>query len=208
MVNVNALEQCVMVSRLANVSRKALLPRLIKSVGGREQPAGSAVADLDIPPEHLEFVRDAMASVVTGGTAAGTAQLNLGPIMMAGKTGTAQMHNYNGGKGVSGTAGAWALRDHAWFVAFAPYDDPKYACAVVVQHGGWGASAAAPIAREIMRTALLKDPDVRERIKNPASFKDPYNIANKSAGGTTEPETVESPPLPTPPPVGPTPVDQ
>jgi penicillin-binding protein 2 len=60
MVNVNALEQAVMVSRLANVSRKALLPRLIKSVGGREQPAGSAVADLDIPPEHLEFVRNAI----------------------------------------------------------------------------------------------------------------------------------------------------
>jgi penicillin-binding protein 2 len=173
-----------------------------------EQPAGSAVPDLDLPAEHLEFVRDAMASVVTGGTGALNGQLNLGPIKMAGKTGTAQMHNYKGSIGVHGTNGAWALRDHAWFVAFAPYDDPRYAAAVVVQHGGFGGTAAAPIAREIMRVALLKDPEVRERIKNPAIFNDKYGIAAKAAGGTTQPETLESPPLPTPVPVGPTPVDQ
>ena len=61
-------------------------------------------------------------------------------------------------------AGAWKLRDHAWFVAFAPYDDPRYAISVLVEHGGFGASAAAPRAREIMRVALLKDPEVRKRI--------------------------------------------
>jgi penicillin-binding protein 2 len=56
------------------------------------------------------------------------------------------------------------MRDHAWFVCFAPYDDPRYAMSVLVEHGGWGASAAAPRAREIMRVALLKDPQVRARI--------------------------------------------
>ena len=65
------------------------------------------------------------------------ADLGLGPVKMAGKTGTAQHYSYGSGRGVHGTAGAWALRDHAWFVAYAPYDDPKYAIAVLVEHGGF-----------------------------------------------------------------------
>src|SRR6185436_18258434 len=90
----------------------------------------------------------------------------LGPIKMAGKTGTAQAHSY--GTGSRATLHLdWAFRDHAWFVAFAPYDDPRYALCVLVEHGGWGASAAAPRAREIMRVALLKDPEVRARIESP-----------------------------------------
>jgi penicillin-binding protein 2 len=58
-------------------------------------------------------------------------------------------------------------RDHAWFIAFAPYDDPRYAMSVLVEHGGFGAEAAAPKAREIMRVALLKDPEIRARITQP-----------------------------------------
>jgi len=202
LITVNALEQCVMVSRLANVNRKALIPRLIKSVGDAEQPSGAAVPDLAFPPAHIDFIRSAMASVVTGGTAASSAQLNLGPIKMAGKTGTAQSHGYGTGSRATLHLG-WDQRDHAWFVAFAPYDDPRYAIAVLVEHGGWGASAAAPRAREIMRTALLKDPDIRERIKNPASFTDPYGIAANVAGPVNSaspvkdlPESVEPPPPP------------
>ena len=58
----------------------------------------------------------------------------------------------------------WALKEHAWFIAFAPYDDPRYAISVLVEHGGFGADAAAPKAAELLRVALLKDPDVRARI--------------------------------------------
>jgi penicillin-binding protein 2 len=88
---------------------------------------------------------------------------------MAGKTGTAQSHNYSGGvQGQHGAKGAWATRDHAWFIAFAPYDDPRYALSVLVEHGGFGADAAAPKAVELMRVALLKDPEVRARIVAPA----------------------------------------
>jgi len=161
--NLNPLQLCVMVARLAN-GRKALNPRLIKSIGGVEQPPGDAAADLPFNRDHINFVRAAMADVVTGGTAASTAQLGLGPIKMAGKTGTAQTRGYGGGRGQHGATGAWAGRDHAWFVAFAPYDDPRYAISVLVEHGGFGAQAAAPKAREIMRVALLKDPEVRTRI--------------------------------------------
>jgi penicillin-binding protein 2 len=165
-VNVNALQLCVMVSRLAN-STRALQPRLIQSVGGVALPSGAQAPDLTTPREHLAFVRDAMASVVTSGTAAGAANLGLGPVMMAGKTGTAQAHSYAGGHGAHGAVGDWALRDHAWFIAFAPYDDPRYAMSVLVEHGGFGAEAAVPKAREIMRVALLKDPQVRARIEKP-----------------------------------------
>jgi penicillin-binding protein 2 len=49
----------------------------------------------------------------------------------------------------------------------APYDDPRYAMSVLVEHGGWGAEAAAPKAAALMRVALLKDPDVRARIVAP-----------------------------------------
>jgi penicillin-binding protein 2 len=166
-LNFNPLQLCVQASRLAN-GLKALNPRLIKSIGGVLQPPGDAAPDLPFQKANLDFVRDAMAAVTSGnGTAAATAQLGLGPIKMAGKTGTAQAHNYLSGHGQHGAVGEWATRDHAWFIAFAPYDDPRYAVSVLVEHGGFGAQAAAPIAREIMRVALLKDPEIRARIETP-----------------------------------------
>jgi penicillin-binding protein 2 len=167
-VSVNAMQLCVMVSRLAN-GIKALQPRLIRSIGGVALPSGAQAPDLTTQHEHLDFVRAAMAAVANDarGTGFAASQLGLGPVKMAGKTGTAQVHSYAGGHGAHGAVGAWELRDHAWFVAFAPYDDPRYAMSVLVEHGGFGAQAAAPKAREIMRVALLKDSEVRARIEQP-----------------------------------------
>ena len=111
-----------------------------------------------------------LCSTVALSTAAAsnpTSVRTLGPIKMAGKTGTAQSHNYGSGHGAHGAQGAWALRDHAWFICFAPYDDPRYAMSVLVEHGGFGADAAAPKAAQIMKVALLKDPQVRARIVQP-----------------------------------------
>jgi len=164
--HLNPLQLCVMTSRLAN-GHKALHPRLIRSVGGVEQPSGAAFGDLPFDPAHIAFVKDAMAAVTTVGTAARFGDLGLGDIRMAGKTGTAQAYSYGGGRGVHGTAGAWKLRDHAWFIAFAPQDAPRFAMSVLVEHGGFGGTAAAPRAREIMRVALLKDPEMVKRIQNP-----------------------------------------
>ncbi len=165
--SVNALQLCVQASRLAN-GVTAINPRLIRSIGDVEQPSGAAAPALPFAPEHLAFVRAAMASVVEVGTAAHVAKLNLGPIQLAGKTGTAQSHNYvAGSSGQHGARGAWDTRDHAWFICFAPYDDPRYAMSVLVEHGGMGADAAAPKAVELMRVALLKDPHIRARILTP-----------------------------------------
>lgn len=163
--NLNPLQLCVMVARLAN-GTKALHPRLIRSIGGVLQPSGAAAEDLQVDPEHIAFVRTAMAAVTTSGTAAASAQLGLGPIKMAGKTGTAQAHTYREGERTSKTL-AWERKDHAWFVCYAPVEAPRYAMSVLVEHGGFGAAAAAPRAREIMRVALLKDPEIRAQIEQP-----------------------------------------
>ncbi len=164
---INALQNCTMVSRIAN-GKKAVSPRLIHSVGGVIQ-APTEPLDLGIDPEHLAFLHAAMTSVANdpNGSAQADAKLGLGSIKMAGKTGTAQDHTYKGGHGAHGAQGAWDLRDNAWFICYAPVDDPRYAMAVLVEHGGFGAQAAVPRAREIMKVALLKDPEVRARIETP-----------------------------------------
>jgi penicillin-binding protein 2 len=164
---VNALQLCTQAARIAN-GKTAINPRLIHSIGGMIQP-GVAGGDLGIDPEHMAFVQKAMWAVCNEalGTGLADTKLNLGSIVMAGKSGTAQDHAYNGGHGVKGANGAWALRDNAWFISYAPADNPRYALAVLVEHGGFGAGAAAPRAREIMKVALLKDPEVRARIEVP-----------------------------------------
>ena len=167
-LSVNALQLAVMTSRLAN-GRKAITPRLVKSVGGVERPSGAAVDNLPFSQEHLDIVRAGMAAVANDvtGTAYRASQLGLGDIQMAGKTGTAQSRSY--GTGSRGPRDAvWTRRDHALFVAFAPHDAPRYAIALIIQHAPTGGSAdAAPRAREIMKTVLLKDPDMRARIERP-----------------------------------------
>src|SRR3954453_10468399 len=95
-----------------------------------------------------------MADVVTRGTAAG-AKLPLPNVLLAGKTGTAQvrritMAERNSGGVRSNASLAWKMRDHSLFVGFAPADNPRYACAVIVEHGGGGASVAAPACRDVL----------------------------------------------------------
>jgi rod shape determining protein RodA len=128
------------------------------------------VPDLPFSQEHLEIVRAGMAAVAndpTGG-AFKQSQLGLGDVKMAGKTGTAQVRQYAAGASRSNQGIAWRLKDHNLFIAFAPYDNPRYALSVIIEHGGqFGSSAAAPRAREVMRVALLKDPEILARIEKP-----------------------------------------
>jgi penicillin-binding protein 2 len=83
-------------------------------------------------------------------------------VAMAGKTGTSQVRRISRSERLTGLRKneekPWAERDHALFVAFAPYHEPRYALAVVIEHGGSGSSAAGPIARDIMAKALELDP--------------------------------------------------
>ncbi len=168
-VSTTALQLAVMCSRIAN-GRVAIEPRLIKSIGGKEQPPAAQPRPLPFPTDHLDIVRGGMAAVANDvtGTAYRNSRLGLGDILMAGKTGTAQSRDYKPGESRGPRNATWRLRDHALFVAFAPHDAPRYAIALIIQHAPAGGSAdAAPKAREVMKVALLKDPDMRARIERP-----------------------------------------
>ncbi len=203
-VTVNALQLAVMTARLAN-AKVALNPRLVKSVGGVEMPAGDAAPNLPFAPEHIAYVRGGMVAVAndTSGTAYRQSQLGLGDIQMAGKTGTAQVRSFDKVASRSSAGVTWRLKDHNLFVAFAPVDDPRYAVAVIIEHGGLGgATAGAPRAREVMRVALLKDPEMRARIEKPLPMSVvPDDI--ETEGAAPEAPSV-TPPPPMLPPGGPT----
>jgi penicillin-binding protein 2 len=203
-LTVNALQLAVMTARLAN-AKKALVPRLVKSVGDVEQPSGADVPDLPFSPEHLAYVRGGMAAVANDvtGTAYRNSQLGLGDIQMAGKTGTAQVRSYDKGVSRKSEDVRWRLKDHNLFVAFAPYDDPRYAVSVIIEHGGMGGgTAGAPRAREVMRVALLKDPEIRARIERPAPL--PEAPVEDVMEGVAPEDPIEEapPPEPGPPPPG------
>jgi penicillin-binding protein 2 len=204
-LTVNPLQLATMTARLAN-GKKALNPRLIKSIGGVDQPHGDAVPDLPYPAEMLEYVRGGMIAVANeaGGTAFRQSQLGLGDIRMAGKTGTAQVRAFRAGESRKGAGFRWGLRDHNWYIAFAPIDAPRYAVAVLIEHGGaGGATVAAPRAREVMRMALLKDPEIRARIEQPLPL--PEVDPNAPVEGIAPEAPVEGavPPPPTPGPEAP-----
>jgi penicillin-binding protein 2 len=137
-VLINPMQLAVMPSRIA--SGNLVQPRLL--MGGPRKP----ITSLAIDPEHLEIVRKAMAAVVNEHGTAVASKLPLDGIQMAGKTGTAQVFRL----GTRGHQSTWALRDHALFIAFAPADKPRYAIGCIIEHGGFGASAAAPIVRDTM----------------------------------------------------------
>lgn len=143
-VSVSPLQLAVMVSRLA--SGKNLQPALLF---GQHKPPGPA---LPFTPEQMQVVHDGMFRVVNGAGTASGVRLQVGDIKMAGKTGTAQVR----AMAARGTGGAWKGRDHSLFICYAPTDAPRYAMSVVVEHGTFGARAAAPIARDVM--TFLFDP--------------------------------------------------
>jgi penicillin-binding protein 2 len=153
------LQLAVMTARIANGSQ-AIRPWLAQPPEG----AGTEQAPpLGVSESALRFVREGMHRVIYGerGTAREARLPNPG-IAMAGKTGTSQVRRISRTERQSGVRKnedkPWQERDHALFVAFAPYREPRYAIAVVVEHGGSGSKAAAPIARDIMAKALELDP--------------------------------------------------
>lgn len=134
----NPLQLAVMASRLA--TGNFVTPRLLKSA---KDPSFRSEG---FPAEQLAFIRQAMSDVVNGPGTAGRGRLPLEDIKIAGKTGTAQVVSLNISDGKSGP---WKYRDHGLFIFFAPFDKPRYAGAVVIEHGG-GSGAAYPIARDVM----------------------------------------------------------
>jgi penicillin-binding protein 2 len=143
-VSVSPLQLAVMTARIA--SGKNLQPSLMY---GQPKPPGPP---LPFTPEQLQVAHDGMFAVVNGGGTGGRSRIDLNGVKMAGKTGTAQVVALV----ARGHVGDWKSRDHSLFIAYAPTDKPRYAMAVVVEHGIWGARAAAPIAKDVI--TYLYDP--------------------------------------------------
>jgi penicillin-binding protein 2 len=144
---VSPLQLAVMTARIA--SGMMVEPRLLADA------PRTAFAPLGIAPDGLEIVRLGMSDVVNagGGTARG-ARLGIDGVTLAGKTGTAQVRRITAAERRRGVRRneslPWHLRDHGLFVGFAPVESPRYAVAVVVEHGSSGARAAAPLAKHAM----------------------------------------------------------
>jgi len=119
------------------------------------------IHQVDVKPAHLNIIRKAMRDVVAspGGTAFWA--LRSAPWKMAGKTGTAQVVKMAQDDDKKGKLSKQQVlkrhKDHAWFMGYAPYDNPKVAIAVFVEHGGHGGSDAAPVAAAIIRTLAAKE---------------------------------------------------
>ena len=147
-VSVTPIQMARLAAAFASLGRVPT-PRLVGTA-----PAGQ----LDgVMPEHFELIRDGMRDAVVSGTAW---RARIPSARVAGKTGTAQVASANV-VAANNEDRPYELRTHAWFVGFAPFDDPEIAVAVVVEHGGAGGAAAAPIGGEILRTFFEDSPEVR-----------------------------------------------
>ncbi len=170
------LQLAVMTARLA--TGKEVTPRLVRRIGDTET-AETGGAELGFNENHLRQIRRAMYAVTNNrrGTAYGSRIIDE-TVRMAGKTGTSQVRNITAAERARGVTRnedlPWNRRDHALFVNYAPYEAPKIAVSVVVEHGGGGSAAAAPIARDVTLQALFgQDPPLdaypskdRERIRS------------------------------------------
>ena len=146
----------------------AFRPHLVRGVASagalqaQQRASTEAPKRLQLKPENIALIKRALIGVNSevGGT--GLRVFSKAAYTSGGKTGTAQVFGLKGEK-YKESAVAQQLRDHAWFIAYAPAEKPTIALAVLVENGGFGAAAAAPIAREVIDYFLLgKMPDPRK----------------------------------------------
>jgi penicillin-binding protein 2 len=165
------LQLAVMTARLVNGGR-AVVPSLVKSPASVIAAAGikrvAEPASIGVTPKWLDLMAGAMSGVVNepGGTA-GRVRIDEPGLQIGGKTGTSQVRRITPAERAKGVIKnedlPWDKRDHALFVSFGPVAAPRFACAVVIEHGGSGGAVAAPIARELMLEAMKKYVPLSER---------------------------------------------
>jgi len=178
---VTPLQLAVAYSAIAN-GGVLLQPRLVLEKRDRDGRVAEAddpvvIGHVPVAPEHLELIREALEAVVaephgTGGRAW------VPGVRVAGKTGTAQVVHLRHTEDMDQDEIPIRYRDHAWFVAFAPVDAAEIVVAVLVEHGGHGGSAAAPIAQRVLaryfeKRGVPEDEQVAlARTPHPASTAD------------------------------------
>ena len=157
-ITTTPLQLAALIGTVANGGSR-YQPILIKGI--RERQSGRLfefspvkIGEVNFNPETLALIRDALKGVVnephgTGGAAKSPW------VEIAGKTGTAQVV---GARAVTDFKNLpRKFQDHAWFISYAPVDDPKIAVAVIVEHGGHGGATAAPLARKVIEEYLRVD---------------------------------------------------
>lgn len=153
------VQLAVMTARLA--CGRAVQPHVLMSVKDKLH-ARQDFPVLPFKPENLAFVREAMAGVCRPGGTAAASQIPVMGYEIAGKTGTSQVRRISKAERAKGVIPnekrPWEERDHALFISFAPVQAPRYAVAVIVEHGGGGSKVAAPMARDILIEAMKRDP--------------------------------------------------
>ena len=159
------LQLAVMTAGIANGGFK-VVPKIVRTVGEQAVGGDSADESLGLDAKWLALVREGMRRVTN--TPRGTAyrsRIEEPEFAMAGKTGTSQVRRITRrertGPRVKNEDKPWIERDHAIFVAYAPVEAPRYAVAVVIEHGGSGSRAAAPLGRDILLEAQRRDPIAR-----------------------------------------------
>jgi len=151
-LTVTPLQQAAMIAAVANGGTlyRPWIVRSVESVTGAviRQYGPEKIRSIEIKPETLERLRNGLADVVklpsgTGGAARSKI------VAIAGKTGTSQVIEMKGAY-LKSEQLSYFNRDHAWFVSYAPVENPQIAVAVLVEHGGHGGSAAAPMAKKVI----------------------------------------------------------
>jgi penicillin-binding protein 2 len=155
-VTATPLQLAIMTARLVN-GGIAVRPRLLRG-DATDDRRSEATPPIDLPRTWLDLMRTAMARVVNRPSGTAYRARILDPILqMGGKTGTSQVRRITLAERRRGVVAnedlPWERRDHALFVGFAPVERPRYAAAIVVQHGGGGSAVAAPIARDVLLEA-------------------------------------------------------
>ena len=150
--------QLAHVASVLAASGKSFRPRLVTGVrdGSGQIKTIAPVADAPIQgvsDADWDIIRNGMVGSATYGTAAAISKKS--SYTIAGKTGTAQVFTVSRSERLTQQVSE-RLKDHAWFIAFAPVEAPRIAVAVLVENGGFGASAAVPIARKVMDAYLLR----------------------------------------------------
>jgi penicillin-binding protein 2 len=171
-------------------------PRLVSAI--RDSKTGTVrrlppvqADEVKISPEDLRIVHRGMVATLTRGTAAGTAGKGQ-TYTIAGKTGTAQVFTVARNQSLDNMKTvSERLRDHSWFVAFAPAEDPRIAVALIVENGGFGSQVAAPIVRKVMDTYLL---DAEGKLKQPLAPGTKLIKTEASDGPPVEESAPELPP--------------
>jgi penicillin-binding protein 2 len=167
-IGVTPLQLATMLARL--VSNRAVVPHFTRAAGViapgvpfEADRGGEEFAPLGLNPAHVAAVLSGMNAVTNepGGTAYG-ARITEAGFEMGGKSGTSQFRQITASEREHGIKKGeqlpWKDREHALFIAFAPVGNPRYACAVFVEHGIGGSKYAAPIARDVLRECQKRDP--------------------------------------------------